>query len=210
MSTVGQKQIVALTGLGLSAFVLLHMLGNVLIFVGPEAYNMYSHQLVNNPLIIPMELGLAALFITHLALALKLSFQNAKARGTPYATAAKGDKATSLIAKTLWHQGVVLLVFVVYHLITFKFGPHYEVAYEGLMVRDLHRLVVEVFQSPLYVMGYVLALVVLAFHLSHGVASALQSLGIYWARAKCLAHIYAALVGGGFILQPLYVFLYGG
>ena len=206
MSTVGQKQIVALTGLGLSLFVLVHMLGNLLIFIGPEAYNMYSHQLVTNPLIIPIELGLAGLFIVHLGLALRLTFKNAAARQTDYAMAAGGDKATSLVTKTLWHQGIVLLVFVVYHLITFKFGPHYEATYGGVVVRDLYRLVFEVFQSPFYVLGYVLALGVLAFHLSHGLASALQSLGLYWPRAKCAAQLYAVVVSVGFMLPPLYVF----
>lgn len=212
MSTIGQKQVVAVTGLGLSLFVLMHMLGNVLIFVGPRAYNLYSHQLVSNPLIIPIEMALLAMFLIHLGLALRLSFKNAAARPSPYAgvplssVITSSDKGTSLVACTLWHQGVVLLVFVVYHLITFKFGPHYEVIYEGLVVRDLHRLVLEVFQSPLYVIGYVVALAVLAFHLSHGVASALQSLGLYWARAKCAAQVYALIVGLGFALPPLYVF----
>ena len=80
------------SGLALSIFVLTHMLGNLLIFVGPEAYNLYSHKLVTNPFIYLAETGLLVLFIMHLGLATRLSILNKCARSTCYAVTPGGDK----------------------------------------------------------------------------------------------------------------------
>ena len=209
-STIGRKQLVGLTGLGLSLFVLSHMLGNLLIFVSPQAYNEYGHALISNPFIYLIDAGLVAMFVMHLGIALKLSLENASARKEKYAVSSSGDKGTSLITKTMWHQGIVILVFTVYHLITFKYGTVYEITYDGVMMRDLHGLVIEVFQSPLYVVGYSIALVVLGVHLSHGVSSSLQSLGFhhpkYTPKLKLIGRLYAFVVAVGFITQPFYVF----
>ena len=77
-------------------------------------------------------------------------------------------------------------------------------------MRDLHRLVVEVFMQPGYLVGYIIALLVLGFHLHHGVGSAFQTLGLnhpkYTPLIKCFSTLYAVIVAGGFISQPLYVF----
>lgn len=209
-STIGRKQLVGATGLGLSLFVLTHMLGNLLVFVGPEAYNMYSHKLVTNPLIYVAEAGLVIMFIIHLGFALKLSLANKLARPENYAVSASGDKGTHWVQKTMWHQGVIILVFVVLHLITFKFGSYYETTIDGQRVRDLFRLMEEVFMQPLYVCGYIFALFVLGFHLSHGVSSAIRTLGFnhpsYDSGIRKIGFLYAVLVAGGFISQPLYIY----
>ncbi len=209
-STIGRKQIVAVTGLGLSLFVLSHMLGNLLIFVGPRAYNEYSHALVSNPLIYLAEGGLIAMFLGHMAIALKLSLMNFGARSKGYAVNASGDKSTSWIQKSLWAQGLLILVFVILHLLSFKYGVYYEVDYGQGYIRDIHRLVIELFQEPIYVAGYSLALIVLGLHLSHGVGSSLQTLGLHHPRfqqkIKCASWLYAALVSIGFLSQPIYVF----
>ncbi|MCB0364206.1 MAG: succinate dehydrogenase cytochrome b subunit [Bdellovibrionaceae bacterium] len=209
-SKIGKKYLVALTGLGLSFFVLSHMLGNMLILVSPQAYNNYGHALISNPFIYLAELGLVGLFVVHMALAMKLTRENWKARPVPYAVTATGDKSTSLTTRSMWAQGILLLVFTIHHLITFKYGPHYEVDYGGTIIRDLHRLVVETFQDPLYVGWYLICLLALGFHLSHGVSSSIQTLGIYHPRHFCkfkaLGFLYAVLVVLGFVSQPLYVF----
>ena len=210
-STIGGKTLVGITGLGLSGFVFAHMAGNMLIFVGPEAYNMYGHKLINNPLIYVAEAGLVFMFIAHLGKALQLSLRNHQARPQKYAVAAAGEKRTTAVQKTMWAQGLIILVFVILHLCTFKYSDlPYEATYNGETVRDLHRLVVEVFQSPVYVGGYIFALLVLGAHLSHGFGSAFQSLGLnhpkYTPTINCLSWIYAIVVAGGFISQPIYVF----
>lgn len=209
-STIGRRQLIGLTGLGLSGFVLIHMLGNMLILVGPQAYNEYSHKLTSNPLIYIAEVGLLATFFGHLIFALGLSWKNFKARNTRYAMLPSGPKRTSWTQRSLWAQGLLILVFVVLHLITFKFGPEYKVNYGQGEMRDLFKLVLEVFHDPIYVGWYLFALVILLFHLSHGVGSSVQTLGIHPTRyqkaIRCLSIGYALIVFLGFVSQPLYVF----
>jgi succinate dehydrogenase / fumarate reductase cytochrome b subunit len=210
-TTIGGKAIVGLTGLALSLFVMAHMAGNMLILVSPEMYNKYGHALITNPLIYAAEAGLIVMFVVHLGKALALTFQNFAARPQKYAVSGSGEKATSATTKTMWAQGLVILVFVILHLFTFKFGNYYEVTYGEQTMRDLHRLVIEVFLQPGYVIGYIIALLVLGFHLSHGVGSSFQTLGLhhpkYTPMIKCFSILYAIIVAGGFISQPLYVFL---
>lgn len=211
-STIGRKQIVGLTGLGLSLFVLVHMAGNMLILVSPQAYNEYGHKLVSNPFIYVAEAGLIGLFLAHISLALRLTVINWGARDTRYAVMSNGEKGTCWIQRTLWAQGLLIAAFVILHLITFKYGAHYSVNYGQGEIRDLHRLVVEAFQQPGYVAWYVVSLIVLGLHLKHGVASAVQSVGIYHPRFRCslkmLSLIYALIVSLGFISQPIYVYFF--
>lgn len=210
-STIGGKVLVGLTGLALSLFVMTHMAGNMLILVSPELYNKYGHALITNPLIYAAEAGLILMFVLHLGKAMALTLQNFSARPQKYAVSGSGAKSTSVTTKTMWAQGLVILVFVILHLFTFKFGNYYEVTYGDQTMRDLHRLVIEVFMQPGYVVGYLVALIVLGFHLNHGVGSSFQTLGLhhpkYTPLIKCFSTLYAVVVAGGFISQPLYVFL---
>jgi len=188
------------------------MLGNLLIFCGPETYNMYGHKMVTNPLLYPAEAILVLAFFMHLGLALRLALSNKQARPDSYAVNAEGEKGTGLIKKTLWHQGIVLAVFVVLHLITFKYGAHYDYVSKttGETIRDLHRLIVEIFQNPSYVAGYVVCLIILGLHLSHGFSSAFRTLGFnhpkYDDKVRKLGVLYALIVAIGFISQPIYVY----
>lgn len=213
-STIGRKQLVGVTGLGLSLFVLSHMAGNMLILVGPQAYNEYGHALISNPLIYIAEAGLVALFLVHLYLALMLQFRNWGARDSRYAVLANGEKGTSLTKRSLWAQGLLILVFTILHLITFKYGAHYTADYGNGPIRDLHRLVIEVFSEPGYVLWYLVSLFVLMLHLSHGVGSSIHTLGFDHPRfhrpIHYFSYFYAVIVFGGFISQPLYVFFLRG
>ncbi len=211
-STIGRKQSVGLAGLLLSGFVLTHMLGNMLIFMGPRAYNEYSHALISNPLIYLAEAGLLLFFVVHIVWALQLQLRNWSSRETPYVIKPNREKRTSLTARTLWFQGIVILIFLVLHLITFKYGTFYNVNYGEGEIRDLFRLLVEVFQQPGYVVWYLIALILLAYHLSHGVASSIQTLGFnhpkYTPMVKKMGLGFALIVCLGFISQPLYIFLF--
>jgi succinate dehydrogenase / fumarate reductase cytochrome b subunit len=211
-TTIGSKTLIGFTGLAFAGFLVAHMAGNMLIFVGPEAYNKYGHALVSNPAIYIAEAGLVAIFVAHLVKALQLAYLNNQARPQKYKVAASGEKGTSAVQKTLWAQGLLILVFVGLHLNTFKYGTLYDVTYDGETIRDLHRLVVEVFQSPAYVGGYLVALLVIGFHVKHGVASAFQTLGVnhpkYTPMIKTISLLYTVVVVGGFIAQPIYVFLF--
>jgi len=213
-STIGRKQLVGVTGIGLSLFVLSHMIGNMLILVGPQAYNEYAHALTSNPLIYIAEAGLLAMFIGHIFIAMRLAWQNWRARDFRYAMRPTGEKRTTLTQRSLWAQGLLILAFTVLHLMTFKYGEHYTANYGNGEIRDLHRLVIEVFERPEYIAGYLFALVVLGLHLSHGVGSSLQTLGIHQPRfQKSIRRIsiaYAVIVTLGFISQPVYVFFIRG
>ena len=191
------------------------MLANMLILFDAEAYNRYSHALISNPLIYVAEAGLVVLLATHVILTIQLTLRNNAAKPVNYKVAAAGAKKTSMISKTMKYQGALILAFIILHLITFKFGTWYDVTYkDGTTMRDLHRLVIEVFQDPAYVAGYIVVLLLVGFHLKHGVASAFDSLGVSNEKTRPLlkagAVFYALIVAGGFISQPIYVYFFAG
>jgi succinate dehydrogenase / fumarate reductase cytochrome b subunit len=213
-SSVGTKVLIALTGLALVGFLIFHLFGNLLLFFGPDTYNEHAHALISNPLVIPAELGLSAIFLLH-AIKAVLNFidnRGARRRGYEVKTWAKGPSRKTWASTTMIASGIIVFLFVPFHLVTFKYGPDYETAEAG--VRDLYRLLIEVFQSPGYVAYYTVAMIVVGFHLRHGVASSLQSLGLIpasWTRmflATCF--VVALIIGAGFVLIPLYIFFFMG
>lgn len=212
LATITRKQIVALSGIGLAVFVMIHMAGNMLIFLGPQAYNEYSHALTSNHFIYVAELGLIAMFLGHAFYASYLTWKNYRARDTRYAMRASGAKRTPWLHRTLFAQGLILLVFVILHLITFKYGPEYSVNYGHGEIRDLFKLVVEEFHEPELVAWYVVALLILGFHLSHGVSSTVQTFGLHHPRyQKAIFRfgvLYALVVSLGFIAQPIYIYCF--
>ncbi len=209
-STIGRKQLVAVAGLGLALFVFIHMAGNMLILFSPKAYNLYGHALITNPLIYFAEAGLVGIFILHAFLALFLTFKNWSSRSNKYAKNPEVKAKASLSSRTMGFQGLVIFAFVILHLLTFKFGTHHEVVYDGQTVRDLHKLVLEVFAQPIYVVGYVFTLILMFGHLAHGFGSVFQSLGFsrvrYGSIIDGISFVYSLVVVGGFISQPLYVY----
>jgi succinate dehydrogenase / fumarate reductase, cytochrome b subunit len=211
-SSIGRKQIMGLTGLAWSLFVMGHMLGNLLLFVGPDAYNVYGHALISNPVIYVVEGALVVTLLLHVVNGVKLTWRNRWARPAKYALPTSGDKAARFQSKYMAFHGILILVFIVLHIITFKYGPHYTTTVDGVVIRDLHRLVVEVFQSPIYVGWYIVALIGVGLHLSHGFYSSFASLGIHHPRfspaLSVFGYAYGAVVALGFISQPVYVFLF--
>lgn len=203
------------TGLIWVGFVLAHMAGNLLILVSADAYNKYGHAIVTNPLLPAAEAVLVLCLLIHVYTAISLTIENRKAHGgSRYAMQASGEKRSTLASRTMAVQGSLILVFVILHLITFKYGQHYETTVDGVVMRDLHRLIVEVFQQPGYIAWYLLCLILLGFHLSHGFGSVFQSFGIkndHTAPAiRKLSIGYAVIVTLGFIVQPLYVYFLAG
>jgi succinate dehydrogenase / fumarate reductase cytochrome b subunit len=211
-TSVGTKLLLGLTGLALVGFLIFHLAGNLLLFWGPEKYNEHAHALISNPLVIPAELGLLALFLLH-AVKAGLNFvgnRAARPRGYALKKWAGGSSRKTLSSTTMIVSGVVVAVFVVLHLITFKYGPYYASPEPG--VRDLYRLLVEVFQSPGYVVVYVICMLIVGMHLRHGIGSAIQSLGLMPAgltRAVLTAGaVTAVLIAAGFMLIPIWVYLF--
>ncbi len=211
-STLGRKQLMAVAGLSLCLFVLSHALGNLLLLVSPQAYNTYAHGIITNPLLYLAEAGLVLMFVLHIIEGVLVTLTNRKARPQNYAVYASGEKRTTYTQRTMMWQGGVILAFVVLHLITFKYGEVYTVRYGDVEMRDLFRLVYEVFQSPGYVVWYIFAVAVLGFHLSHGFYSSLQTLGAnhpaYTPKIKCASVLYGILIGVGFAVQPIYMMFF--
>ena len=191
-------------------FIFVHMVGNVFIFLGPEAYNMYAHSLMTNSFIAFIEIGLVSLFALHIILAGILELKNRAGKGSGSIFSPSREKGTALYQRTLIFQGGIIFIFVILHLITFKYGQYYEVTYKGETVRDLFRLVDEVFQNPWVVSWYLLALGVLFFHILHGFRSAFLSLGL-GSEGEYLKKVslgFSVVVILGFMSQPLYIFFF--
>lgn len=212
-TTVGTKILLALTGLSLVGFLILHLAGNLLILVGPDKFNAYSDALIKNPLIIPAELGLLAILIVHIIKAIGHVVRGRNARPVGYQKKvwAGGPSRKSWGSTTMAASGIFLLIFLIGHLATFKFGPYYAATEAG--VRDLYRLSVEVFKNPGYVVFYVLAMGVVGLHLRHGISSAFQSLGlmttgVWTTRLLTLGLTLAVVIAGGFALIPVWVYLF--
>jgi succinate dehydrogenase / fumarate reductase cytochrome b subunit len=214
-TSIGKKYLMGLTGLIWAGFVFGHMAGNMLMFISPDAYNSYGHALTSGYVIYAIETMLVGALLAHVVLAVCLTRENRKARGeNTYAMIPNGIKGSSLASRTMAIQGSLILVFVILHLITFKFGTFYETTVNGVPMRDLHRLMVEVFKQPAYVLWYVISLVLLGFHLSHGFGSVFQSFGLreekFGNSIKKLSWAYAIVVALGFLSQPIYIFFFVG
>lgn len=210
-SSIGRKYLMGISGLIISGFVLAHMAGNLIILLGERAYNSYSHALVSNlPLLYGTEIVLLLAFLTHIFMGVWLTVENKRARKGSYVRGTHGEKAANFASKSMAYQGVVLLFFVIWHLITFKYGPYYTVIYDGVEMRDLFSLLVERFSDPVYVAGYFVCMVVIGVHLSHGVSSSLQSLGLnhpkYSPKIRKVSIAYGIIIALGFISQPLYIY----
>lgn len=212
-SLITTKFIIGVTGVLLFAYLILHIAGNLMVFLGRDTFNNYSHALISNPLVVPVEIGLVIVFLIHLFKAVRMTFQNQSARPVKYAqkTWAGGASQKSLASSSMILTGLAILIFVPIHVKTFKYGTFYDV---GGGVRDLYRMEVENFSSPLAVLFYVVMMAVVGLHLWHGVASSFQSVGLNGPRftpmIRKIGKISAVVIAGGFIVITLWVFLVGG
>ena len=210
-SSVGTKLLIGLTGLALFLYMLLHLVGNAIVFAGPEMFNHYSHVLISNPLIVPIEIGLLLVFLVHIYKTVTMYAANKAARPVTYQkkelaghTSRKGLASSTMIA-----SGLFLFVFVIVHVKQFKFGTFYMAAGAD-SVRDLYRTEIEVFRNPGWVLLYVIGTLIVGLHIRHGFASAMQSLGIdhprYTRHLTTLSLVFAILIGGGLALIPIWVY----
>lgn len=209
-SSVGTKLLMGLTGVALFVYMVLHLAGNALIFAGQDVFNEYSHALISNPLILPIEIGLLAIFLIHIYKAITMWRRNRAARPVGYARKelAGHTSRKGLASSTMIGSGLFILVFVIIHVKQFKFGTWYQVT--DSTVRDLYRTEVEVFNNPFWVVVYVIATLLVGLHLRHGFASAFQSLGldhpVYTRRLTTLGLVFALLIGVGLAVIPVWVY----
>jgi succinate dehydrogenase / fumarate reductase cytochrome b subunit len=213
-SSIGKKQLMALTGLALMGFLFTHLLGNLLIVISPEQFNLYAYKLTSNKLFLyTAEAGLIFLFLMHIGLAIKITIENKIARPVKYH--AKGSAGSSTLAsRTMPLSGLVILVFLVLHLFQFKFGNHYITQLDGIQMRDMYKTVIEYFDNPIALVWYIFAMFVMAMHVTHGFQSCFQSLGFrhpkYSPIIKKIACAYSLTVGAGFSAIAICCYLKGG
>lgn len=206
-SSIGKKMMVALAGLFLCGFLLTHLLGNLFLFVGPKAFNHYAQTLEHNPLLPIAEIGLVALFLVHILLSLRARWANVQARPIAYESY-EGKGARTPGSRSMAVTGTLVLVFLIVHLKSFRFAA------AQMRETDMYQLVTSAFTNPLYAAFYILALVGVGLHLSHGFQSAFQTLGInhprYTPLIKKAGWAFAALVALGFASMPIYFGFLGG
>jgi len=208
-SSVGTKLVIGATGLLLFAYLLLHLAGNLMVFGGQETFNHYAHMLASNPLVVPAEIALLLLFVLHIFKAVTMWTKNQAARPVPYEQKSWAGYTSrkSLASSTMIWTGLAVLAFVIVHVAQIKYGAWYQIG--DPPVRDLYRTEVEVFSSPVWVAVYVICMVFIGFHLRHGIASAMQSLGASQVskRLLVLGTVIAILIAGGFAAIPIWVYL---
>lgn len=184
-SSIGKKQIMGVSGACLALFILGHMVGNLQLINPDQAvaqahFNAYSQLLTGmKPLIYFVELGLVALFIIHVGLAIRLKIENRKARGPEaYEVNARKGHKTFASFTMIW-SGIFILGFVIQHLMVLKFGDYYMYENEkGEIIRDMWLTTIDMFASPFWTAFYLISMFVIGMHLFHAISSAFQTMGI--------------------------------
>ncbi len=179
-STLGKKYIMAITGFLLFGFVIVHLLGNLQIFIGPTAINEYAHFLKAKPAVLwGARLGLLVIAILHIVTAYQLVARNRAARPVKYSSG-KAPVAASVTSRTTAISGTIVLIFIVFHLLHYTVGlidlSLLQLRREGM--HDVFGMMVQGFSNPFVAIFYLVAMALLCMHLAHGVGSMFQSLGI--------------------------------
>lgn len=217
-SSIGRKLIVALTGLVLTAFLAGHLAGNLLVFLSREAFNDYAqflHHLLHGAGVWIARAGLLAALVLHVAATISLTRENRAAR---QAYAHPATIQTTRSAKIMIYSGLTILAFVIFHLLHFtvrvsfpasRYVDHDKFGDERF---DAWRMVIDGFSNPLVVLFYLIAMTLLCSHLSHGVGSMFQTLGLRSKKSACMVKMlskgYALLIWLGFISIPISILVF--
>jgi len=204
MSSVGRKMIMALSGLFLCSFLVVHLYINLFLFksdYGVE-FDAYSHFMATYPLIRPIEIVLFLGFLLHAIVGIWLWLMNRRARPVKYEVL-KASENSTLSSRIMWVTGIVVAAFLVVHINSFFITSRFLTPERSMFV-----IVREVFRNPWYDAFYVVALGFLAYHLKHGFQSAFQTFGLRGTRYQrlidLLAMVFWLLIPIGFAAMPLY------
>ncbi len=216
-SSIGKKLLLGATGLIWASFIIVHLIENLLLFAGPEPFNKYVHALTSlGPILYVAELFLLATLLLHFFYAIKVTLENNSARSIKYikSGSAGGASKKGIATSTMIYTGLLLITFIIIHLFNFKFADHQMVTYGSETMVDLYHTVISFFANPLNVTFYVVIMILLGTHLSHGFWSAFQSLGLNGRRFTPFIHsfgiIVASLLAIGFVGIPLFFLFTGG
>ena len=214
ISTIVRKNLMALTGLFLCLFLIVHLLGNLQLLLPPEeaaaSFNNYSKFMSGNPLIKVISYLLYFSIIAHSIFALVITVKNRNSAGV-YAFD-KRSKSSSWYSRSMGILGLILLIFLLVHMKDFwfqyKFGyiPEDENGY-----KDLYTIVIAAFGQWWYVLFNLVAFLVLGFHLAHGFVSAFKTLGAYNSRIfkflYLVSMVLTFVLTAGFVLIPIFIYL---
>lgn len=206
-TSVGKKAALAVSGIVLFGFVIVHMLGNLQVFLGPEVYNHYAEAAKGNAVVLygARSVLLVAL-ITHVVLVVQLYRRTLTARPVGYRV--KKNVATTYASATMKYSGPALLLYIIFHLAHFTYPGMALGNYEHSSL-DVYGNFVNAFQLPWVAAIYITANLLLGMHLYHGAFSLLQSLGLnhprYNRKARLGARAFALLVTTGNVAMPLSV-----
>jgi succinate dehydrogenase / fumarate reductase, cytochrome b subunit len=214
-SSIGKKFVMAITGSFLIIFLIVHLIGNLTLYFGPEAFNGYVETLdIIKPLIRVIELVLFLSFVYHIIYGTWLWIENKKARPVSYKINASSENSTFSSRWMFW-IGSIIFIFLVIHLSTFFYRFNFYDP-EGLADQNkYYNIVVGFLQMPWYSILYIIAMIILGLHLHHGFQSAFQTFGWnhkkYTPLIKAIGTIYAIGMAGAFASIPIYfLFFYGG
>jgi succinate dehydrogenase / fumarate reductase cytochrome b subunit len=218
-SSIGQKLVMALTGLFLILFLVVHLAGNLQLLKndGGEAFNVYAAFMAHNPLIQFISKGNFFFILLHAVVGIALWVKNRAARGEERYAVQK-TRATVTVpgfAKNMWIFGVIIFIFILIHLWQFwlkmKMGQVATVNIEGRDMSNLYAEVINAFTNLPFVVFYVVCMAIIAFHLWHGFQSAFQTMG--WNHPKYtpviqfLGKAYSILIPLGFAVIPVIFYL---
>ena len=180
-SSVGRKILMAVTGLLLTGFITVHLLGNLSVFAGQGAINSYAHHLHSlGPLVWIFRLVMLVLFVVHVWMGVQLSLENRSA--SPEAYAVKRLSKATFSSETMLYSGLLILAFLIYHLLHFTMhviNTDATAAVNNLVdgLPDVYTMVKLSFEKPFVALLYVAAMFALFTHLLHALSSWVQTLG---------------------------------
>jgi succinate dehydrogenase / fumarate reductase cytochrome b subunit len=204
LSSIGRKVLMGLTGLFLCSFLVVHLLGNFLLFRedGGAAFEAYSSFMSTNGVIRTIEIGLFLGILLHVVVGTQLWLTNRRVRPAKYSVS-PGSSTSTLASRTAFVTGSVVFIFLVIHLRTFFLPARF-----GSRNPSMYDLVRQAFASPLYSGFYIVALILLAYHLRHGFQSAFQTFGIrgkkYQPLIEGIGYVFWLLIPIGFATMPIY------
>lgn len=212
-SSIGKKYWMALTGLFLCLFLVGHLAGNLQLIVGTqEGFNEYAKFMTSNPAVKLLSYLTYASILLHAIDGIMLASQNRKARPVKYVKE-KGSANSSWSSRSMALLGIITLFFIVIHMKSFWYEMHFgNLPMDSAGNKDLWTITVTAFQELWYVALYVVAMIALGFHLSHGFSSAFQSLGLRTGKYVDLMNKagmgFSVVVCALFAIIPVYIFIF--
>lgn len=203
-NTVGRKVLMAITGQLMVLFVIIHMLGNSSIFLGPNGINAYAEHLHSLGFLVWIfRAVMATLLVTHVVLGIQISLENRAASPTGYAV--NNKLSTTFAGETMLYSGLLLLAFIIFHLLhfTIRIIPGLALGVDAQGRFDVYSMMVSSFQHGFITAIYVAAMIVLFFHLSHGIQSFFQTMG--WSDDKTRPVYMKASITTAMVLLLAYV-----